>query len=133
MRIGLWVYIAAFVGICVASLADPELRGTRGEMILDLVLSVVALTGLVAYALRVDAQRMIAAWRFVAPALLVGYIVQLFVEWPSLVAHDPEMTRAEHQGILVITLIVSTLFLAPAIVVNFRFARARHLQTTAAV
>lgn len=129
MRIGLWVYIAAFVGICVASLVDPELRGTRGEMILDLVLSAVALTGLVAYALGVNAPRMMAAWRFVAPALLVGYIVQLFIEWPSLAAPDPELTRTEHQVMLAITLVVSTLFLAPAIIVNFRFARGRHLQT----
>ena len=129
MRIGLWVYIAAFVGICVASLVDPEFRGTRGEMILDLVLSAVALTGLVAYALRVDSPRMIAAWKFVAPALLVGFIVQLIVEWPSLVAPDPELTRTEHQVMLAITLVVSTLFLAPAVIVNFRFARGRHLQT----
>jgi hypothetical protein len=126
----LWVYISAFFGIFVFGLIDPEARGTPGEMLLDTLLSTIALTGLIAYAIRLDAPRLIAAWRFVAPAFLAGLILQLIADWPSLMDPDPELTRTEHSVLLGIGLVAVALFLAPAVIVNFRFASARHLDAS---
>ncbi len=122
MKIGLWVYIAAFTGIWVATVADPELRGTTTELAVDFVLFAVTLAGLIAYAIDLHKPRLIAAWKFIAPALLLGFVVQMTVEAFSLSAPDPGLSLAEQRVMLGIALAVTALFLAPAIIVNFRLA-----------
>ena len=122
MKIALWVYIAAFVGIWVATIADPELRGTPAEVVVDFVLSAVTVIGLIAYAIDLHKPRLIAAWKFIAPALLLGFVMQMTVEAFALSPPDPELTLAEHRVMLAAALAVTSLFLAPAIIVNFRLA-----------
>jgi hypothetical protein len=70
---------------------------------------------------------LIAAWKFVAPAILLGFVMQIVVDWSSLITPDPEMTLAEQRVALGIALTVAALFLTPAIIVNFRLASAQHL------
>ena len=125
MKIVLWIYIAAFLAVVVFGLVDPDPSETQLDLVADFVLSTVTLIGLVAYAMDFRAPRLIAAWKFVAPAILIGYVMQIVVEWASLTARDPELTLAEQRVILGIALAVTALFLAPAIIVNFRLASAR--------
>ncbi len=127
MHIALWIYIAAYLALTVFGLINPEMRGTPADAVIEVVLSSIALAGMVAYAIRLNAPRMIAAWRFVAPMLLIGYVVQLIMEWPELSAREPEMSQTEHYVFLTIALCFGILFIAPSVIVNFRFARAKHL------
>ena len=127
MRVALWLYIALFVTICVLIQLDPESTETPAETAFDVVITTITLIGLVAYALRLNVPRMIAAWKFVAPALLITFIVELIIAWPEMMAPDPELSSTEHYAIVSLALAATVLLLTPAVIVNFRFARARHL------
>jgi hypothetical protein len=59
--------------------------------------------------------------------IVVGYIVRFALAWPELAAKDPASTATEQAVVLGIVLSAAIAFLVPAIVVNLRFAQARHL------
>lgn len=126
MRVALWIYIAVYAALAVWSQIDPDPEETAADLILDAVLSSALLFGMVGYALRLDWRRVIAAWKFVAPLLVVGYVVQLIM-LVSSEQPDPEMTVVQHRVLLAFAFVVVTMFVSPAFVINFRFARARHL------
>lgn len=125
----LWTYIATFAVLSVLAGVDDEVKETATERGLDILLSTVTLVGLVAYAVRLAAPTLIHIWKAVAPLILIGYLIQLASAWPELVAADPELTAREQFYIVSVVLAVFTLFLVPAIVINFRFARGQHLLT----
>lgn len=127
MRVLLWLYIALLVTFWAMSLIDPDSSETPAEIAFDVVRTVILLIGVVAYALRLNVPRMIAAWRFVAPALVIALVAELVLVWPELMIRDPELSPTEHYVVVGVALGAVVLLLTPAVVVNFRFARARHL------
>src|SRR5262245_52878826 len=94
--IALWFYIAAFAALTVGSWAVPETRGSGVELVVDIVVSLATLVGLLAYATHVAVRELIAAWKVVAPLILLGSVLQLVLEWPRLATGDPELPAAEH-------------------------------------
>jgi len=127
MRVVLWIYIALFAALAVWGLVDPEMDETPADMAVDAVLSFAMLFGMVGYAIRLDSPRLIAAWKIVAPLLVVGYVVQIVLAVLELSKPDPEMTVIEQRALLAFALVVVTMFVSPAFAINFRFARARNL------
>jgi hypothetical protein len=126
----LWLYIAAYAAVAVVSWLDDEgPPETPAEFAFDVVLAVLLFVGMILYARRVQQPLLIRAWKFVAPAILIAQIVQLVLAWPELSAPDPEMdlSATAQKVIVAAVLFAVALFLAPAHIVNFRFARSRPL------
>jgi hypothetical protein len=121
--IAVWAYIAAFVAVSVVAWLDPEATETRSEQIVDVVVTLLTLIGMVAYVRRLQDTRLIRVWKAVAPLLVVAYAAQLIIGWPEASQPDPESTASEHVRALVFAHVVVIAFLAPAIAMNFRFAR----------
>ncbi|HYI12595.1 MAG TPA: hypothetical protein VEK57_26325 [Thermoanaerobaculia bacterium] len=133
--IALWLNIALFAALSAVSWLDPEMDVTPAELVLDIALSVFTVLGMVFYATRIAVPQLVAAWKAIAPLLLAGYIVRLALGWPELMVQDSDSTVTEHRIVVCIALAAAAVALVPAIVINFRFARARHLrnhQATAA-
>ena len=127
-RAALWIYIGTFAVLSVLAWLDDEIKETPLERTLDILLSTVTMVGLVAYAVRVSARGLIGTWKVVAPLIMIGYIAQVASAWPDLVVADPDLTAREQYYVVLIVLAAVTIFLVPAVVINFRLARGVHLQ-----
>src|SRR5687767_11580914 len=103
--IALSLYITAFAGTTLSSWLNGDVRGAWFERPLDAVLSSVTIAGLIFYALRVASPQLIGAWKFVAPLILAGHIVQAALEVPRLFRPGQEIFVA-----------LVALFIIPAIV-----------------
>ena len=126
-RVVLWLYIAAYATIAVVSSLDPDPKETLLEFGFGVLLTLLTLVGMILYARGVANRQLIAAWRVVPPLLVAGTIGLLVFAWPALTAPDPELTVTEQRVILAVALVVAAAVEVPAIIINFRFARGRHL------
>ncbi len=124
-NIALWGYFLLYAGINMADFFDPETRGGSAEFGVNLVLFLVGSIGLVAYAVRVEAPRMIGLWRVVAPLFLIGQITAM-VMFP--IPQDPSLSARDNGTITMIVLVLVALLLTPLMVIHFRFAAGRHIQ-----
>jgi hypothetical protein len=132
-RIALWTYIALFVLISVLAALDDEPGATPIEPAVDVVVSIATVAGLFFYALRLRNPRLMGAWKVIAPLILAAEIGLLLFRWPELVAPDPELSATEHRVFLAVALTLAAALLVPAIVLNFRFAFGRHLESASTI
>ena len=125
-QMALWLYIAVVGSFLIWAFFEP---GDPATPVLDLVLDgvlMLAVIGLVLYAVKVSQPALLSAWKVVAPLILIGSVVLLATVILDL-KPDPEMSRLGN--VLLPMVVIGAFALAglPLIVVNFRFARGRHL------
>jgi hypothetical protein len=128
-RVALWVYIVMFVCLSVHGAIDDESTAPASLLVsaVDVAVSLLTIAGLFFYALRARNRRLIASWRVIAPLLPATEILLLIPELPELLVPDPDFTVAETTVLLAFALVFVSALLVPAFVINFRFAKGRHL------
>ena len=114
------VYLAVY--IADALLSNPD-DAPLWEQVADVTLLSVGFAGMVFYYLDVDRSGLLAGWKIVAPALLLGQLgmfIRFQLQRPQLVAgaEKDDISEREVTAIEVGT----TVFLIPSLILNLAYA-----------
>ena len=132
-----FVFLSAYIGfyswVSIWALLSARADGdSYFEIAVEVAAFFLALTGLLAYLARVRSRVMISSWRIVAPTIVALYSLMVVFDWGYITTPDPELSAFLNAYILIDSLIIASAILVPALVVNFRFAMARHLPSGSA-
>jgi hypothetical protein len=115
-----WGYLILFVGVVAFDLREGYRRGLpRAWTALDLVLGAVAAFGVGMWLADAAGEAMRSAWRFVSPALVVGFVGASVLEigWIEREAL-PELSAEERRSAVLAGSAMGILLTVPALVIN---------------
>ena len=91
MQIVLLLYLAFFVALSAATVVDDlRSKAPKWETLADIILPMLAFTGMVLYIARYDATEIKLAWKLIGPLIAVGYIVSIVVSRRRVLEAIPE-------------------------------------------
>jgi hypothetical protein len=119
-----WGYLMLFVGVVALDAREGRRRGLPlAWTLIDLVLGAVAAVGVAVWLADAAAEGFRAAWRIVAPALVVGFVAAsvLEISWIEREAL-PELSAEERRSAVLVGSSLGILVTVPALVINLSLA-----------
>lgn len=124
-----WLYLAFYCAIALLGLRGSlKQRGSRLVMIGDVAMSVIAVAGLCLLLLHVESEPLRAAWKVVAPLLVVGSISLSVFEIREVErSPEPDLSQRERYWVVLVGSGLGILSMVPILLANLVYAYAPHL------